>query len=113
MGNKSKKINIYTNKGAIPTILKPYGSTDKPQIMTLNELKKRVEIERGNTYGWYKVTVTYRGMKYCFSNNNTEAVDRIKSDATERTIEHGFTLKQAYEYFYYRFIMYYERGDFN
>lgn len=80
--------------------------------MTLNELKKRVKIERGNTYGRYKITVIYRGMRYCYSDNNTEAVDRINSDATERTIEHGFTLKQAYEYFYNTFVKSYERGYF-
>ena len=79
--------------------------------MKTSELRNRIRIKPTN-YGWYNIKVLYRGYTYSFSDNNTTAVDRINSDAPERKVEHGYTYRQALEYYWNRCVLYIKRNEF-
>lgn len=62
--------------------------------MTEQQLRERVVVRHGNWYGFYEVTIKYRGKKYHCSSNNSLAYDALDTGA------YGITSKQAYQAFY-------------
>lgn len=70
--------------------------------MTLNELKEKLDIRRGNGYNSYIVKMQYNGRTFQCHSNNSVAWDRL-SDAKFRNPRdkegEGITEKEAYEQF--------------
>lgn len=78
-----------------------YKNTENDLVMTLQELKSKVNVKRLYEYG-FSVTICYRNKKYsCFSNNNF-AYQRISlfNETNYRVERFFYTLKNAYFSFY-------------
>lgn len=69
--------------------------------MTLQELKSRVKVTRGNGYNCYKVEITYYGQTYTCHSNNSLAWDRLDDENLRDNETNGtYTNKGAYQAFY-------------
>lgn len=69
--------------------------------MTLDELRRRIKVERDKGFNLYKITITYRGKEYTCKSNNSLAWDRLDDDNYRDNEVNGFyTNKGAYLAFY-------------
>lgn len=69
--------------------------------MTLDELRRRIKVERDKGFHLYKITITYRGKEYTCKSKNSLAWDRLDDDNYSDNEVNGFyTNKGAYLAFY-------------